>query len=70
MLASELVEQLQAQIEQHGDHEVVSGLERTGYGEEVQDVRFADDPQDLEGNKVSVFDLVLADESLCAVGGF
>jgi hypothetical protein len=72
MLASEVVAQLQKMIEAHGDHEVVSGVDRSGYGEPVEDVDFNEDErlQDIDGNPVKVFDLLLSDDSLCSVGGF
>ena len=64
MLASQLVEQLLDQIDQHGDHEVVSGVDRSGYGESVEDI-VVPDVRDFSGEPITVFDLVLADESIC-----
>lgn len=38
MRASQIIEKLQTMIDEHGDQETVSGLDRTGYGEPVEDV--------------------------------
>lgn len=71
MLASKLVEKIQDMINRHGDKHVVSGLDRSGYGEPVEDVDVvADNLFDANGEPLTVFDLILSDESSCAVGGF
>lgn len=73
MYASQVVEQLQALIEQHGDQKVVSGLVRTGYGEPVVDVKLIDanfNLMDVDGEPTIVFDLILSHDSACAIGGF
>jgi hypothetical protein len=38
--ATELIEILQDLIKTNGDHDVVVGIERTGYGEPVEDATF------------------------------
>lgn len=70
MLASELIKQLQTKIEKYGDLNVVSGLGRCGYGEPVDAVMFYNKARDTAGNITPVFDLVLSDNSLVAIGGF
>lgn len=71
MLASQLVEQLQTAIAERGDHPVVSGLERSGYGEPVERVEVQTEQiLDENGSPMTVVDLVLSEESLVAFGGF
>ena len=43
MLATELIASLIAAVKQHGDREVVTGLDRSGYGEEILAVHAFDD---------------------------
>jgi len=69
MKATALIEQLQAAVDEHGDLEVVSGVTRSGYGEEVLSIS-CKTAKTLEGQDIAVLDLVLSEESLCAVGGF
>ena len=71
MLASQIIEKLQAMIDEHGDQETVSGLDRSGYGEPVEDVELVTaNLVDIDGKPVTVFDLILSDSSSCAIGGF
>lgn len=69
MKASELVQQIQDQIAEHGDREVVSGVERTGYGEPVEAIVFATNTQNLNGKVIPVFDLILSDDSFVCLNG-
>lgn len=71
MLATELIQKLQELVEKHGDKEVVSGLERSGYGEPVWNVTYCDENVwDTVSRPVRVFNVELSDESTCAIGGF
>lgn len=70
MLASELIRVLQELIEKHGDRPVVSGVDRTGYGESVESVNTEDKTVDADSEECPVFDLVCAEESLVAKGGW
>lgn len=71
MLASQLIKKLQALINEHGDQETVCGLNRSGYGEPVEDVCLVTDSLvDTPDQPIAAFDLVLSDESSCALWWF
>lgn len=65
MLTSQLIAMLQQAQAEHGDLPVVSGLSRSGYGEDVEDVvvlparTFGDNTQE------AYLELVLGDETIC-----
>jgi hypothetical protein len=63
MKATALIEQLQAAVDEHGDLEVMSGVTRSGYGEEVLSIS-CKTAKTLEGQDIAVLDLVLSEESL------
>ena len=74
MKASELIGLLQRAVKEHGDLDIVSGVDRSGYGEPVTDLLIYSDKdkeptKGIEGNVIPVFDLELGDESLVAVNG-
>ena len=66
--ASEMVAMLQSLIQKHGDLNIVSGLDRSGYGEPVVDVIVHDDVKDATGKAMVVFDILLDDSSLVSMG--
>lgn len=75
MKATELIEILRGLVETNGDHDVVVGIERTGYGEPVENITFVSTVRgknivDLDGKPTSVISLVTSDESTHTVGGW
>lgn len=66
--ASEMVAMLQSLIQKHGDLNIVSGLDRSDYGEPVVDVVVHDDVKDATGKAMVVFDILLDDSSLVSMG--
>ena len=70
MKISELIEDLEIALREHGDLDVVSGVLRTGYGEPVEYTTVPDNTLDIEGNQREVLDLVLSESSDVAQGGF
>lgn len=70
MLASKVIETLQAMIDKHGDHPVVTGVKRTSYGEPIINATFITDTITYEKKPQPVFDLTLSEESLVAKGSW
>jgi hypothetical protein len=71
MKASDLVNKLNKLIEIHGDITVVSGVERTGYGELVIDAAYMGTPLvDINEAPTEVIELAFSDESFCVVNGW
>lgn len=70
MMLSELIEELQNVLLIHGDVQIVSGIDRSGYGEPVESIVVRDDVKTAEGDAVVVVDLVIGEDSIVAVGGF
>ena len=62
MKASELIETLTGLVTKHGDLEVVSGLDRTGYGEKVIKVVVAR-VTNLSGIGFDVIDIIPSDNT-------
>jgi hypothetical protein len=71
MKISDLIMQLRTVLAKDGDVDVVSGLRRSGYGEEVVHVEtfltstFNNVSGAMDGPKMLVVDLKCSDESLC-----
>ncbi len=75
MKATDLIKILQGLVETNGDHDIVVGIERTGYGEPIENITFVSTVRgknivDLDGNPASVISLVASDESTHTVGGW
>lgn len=69
MKASELIVKLQSMIDEHGDLDVVSGIDRTGYGEPVENVDYVYQGLiDIDNEPFYAFNLVCSDTSLCVCG--
>ena len=69
MLASQIIKLLQAEIDERGDHPVVSGLQRFGYGEPITGLKTRTS-KTIENTDLTVIDLITSDDSLVADGGF
>jgi hypothetical protein len=70
MLASQVIEMIKAAIEKHGDLPLVTGVDRTGYGETIVDIKLASDTINIENQPTPVLDLILNENSLVATGSW
>jgi hypothetical protein len=70
MLASEFVEMIKTAIEKHGDLPIVSGVNRTGYGESVVSVNHVPNTIDIDEKLTPVLDIRLHEESLVTLGSW
>lgn len=70
MKISELITSLRETLAEHGDLDVVSGLDRSGYGEEIIDANVLngktmnEEAGDMTGPTIKVVDLKCSDESM------
>jgi len=70
MTANQLIQRLQELVKTEGDLPVVTGLTRTGYGEEILKVLVNKAAKNGLGEVEPTLDLVAANEGLVALGGF
>ena len=69
MKITDLIDQLTKIREEHGDLDVVHGIDQTGYGNVITNAEVQTGETE-DGNELNVVDLAIDDESLVAVGGF